>query len=113
LIDVLELFLLSNFVEQIASIETTLEENYFVSNTKAMDYVFFNFNGSCCSQTKQWNFWESLFKLVEVKIIFTEVLSPMRNTMDFIYDEPVYLLDSVEIIESCHKCWTFYQLFWC
>jgi len=98
MLDVLDLFLVSDFIEQIGSVKATLEVDDFIGNPKSFSYVILNFLCGCGRQSKYRTSRESFFKDIQVQIIFAEVLTPVRNAMNLIDHKPVDLAALVKLV---------------
>ena len=63
-----------------------------IFNSQLPRYIVFDFfSGSSC-ETKNGNFGEACLQQFKVKIVLTEVLSPVRDTVHFINYESINLV---------------------
>ena len=77
-----------DLVSQVRSIERRLEAD-FVLNAKHFANVILNFDGSCGGKSQDWHVRVLHFQLVKFQVVLPEVLTPIRDTVDLIDDEPV------------------------
>ena len=103
---VFDLLLVLDLIDQIWSIKAALEVDHFICDSKTLRYVILHLLSGRSCQSKDRNNRETLLQDVQVQIIFTEVLSPMRYAMYFIDDEAVNFAICIDLIERTDQTWT-------
>jgi hypothetical protein len=108
-INILELLLVTDLVDQVRPIETRLEESIVSVNLQALHYVILDFDGSCGCEAEKGDPRVLVLQEIEVQVVFSEVLAPIRHAVHLIDDEAVNFIFGIELVNHAEQAWGFHQ----